>query len=117
VHRYLTVRQNRRQHDLELVLPIGEIDLCTAPVLARALEDTAREGVPHVLVDLSQVTFLALIGVQTLLAASDEARSAGRRLVVVASSSRVQRVLSLADVAGDLEIYVTSASAQSALSR
>jgi anti-anti-sigma factor len=115
VHRYLTIRQTRRQHDLEKVLPIGEIDLCTAPVLARALEDIGRREVPNVLVDLSQVNFLALIGVQTLLTASDRARTEGRRLVVVATTPTVQRVLSLTDVAGDLEIYVTNQSAQSAL--
>jgi len=116
VHRYLTVRQTRHHHAFEQVLPIGEIDLCTVPVLARALEDIGRREVPNVLVDLSQVNFLALIGVRTLLEASDQARTSGRRLVVVASSARMQRVLSLTDVAGDLEIYVTTQSAQSALS-
>jgi len=116
VHRYLTVRQARQTHDLEKVLPIGEIDLCTAPVLARALEDGDRREVPIVLVDLSQINFLALIGVQVLVEASNRAADAGRHVVLVAPTAGVQRVLGFTDVTGELEIYTSASSALSALS-
>jgi anti-anti-sigma factor len=115
VHEYLTVRQNRERVDLEQVRPIGEIDLCTAPVLRDALADAERRQVPNVLVDLSQVDFLALIGVQVLRAACERSTAADRRLVVAAPTPAVQRVLSLTDIADDLEIYVTVPSALSAL--
>lgn len=112
VHAYLSVRQVREE-DLERVLPVGEIDLCTAPVLRDAIEHA--DSVPNVLVDLSKVNFLALVGVQVLRMASARRTAANRRLVLVASTPSVQRVLTLTDAAEDLEIYVSTRSALSAL--
>lgn len=112
---YLTVRQVRERRDLERVNAVGEIDLYTAPLLRDALADVDRREVQNVLVDLSRVNFLALVGVQVLRAAGERRAAAHRRLVVSAPSSSVQRVLSLADVTGDLEVYVSTPSARSAL--
>ncbi|MDQ3787925.1 MAG: STAS domain-containing protein [Actinomycetota bacterium] len=115
VYRHLTVRQIRERDDLERVRPVGEVDLCTAAVLRDALADTERRQVPNVLVDLSDVHFLALVGVQVLREAGDRSAAAHRRLVLAAPTVPVQRVLSLTDVTGELEIYVTLPSARSAL--
>jgi len=113
VHEYLTVRHARERQDLERVSPVGEIDLYTATVLRNALTDA--DEVQNVLVDLSQVHFLALIGVQELQAASARRDAAHQRFVVIAPTPAVQRVLSLTQAAADLEIYVSSLSAMSAL--
>jgi anti-sigma B factor antagonist len=110
---YLTVRQTRERQDLERVSPVGEIDLYTAPLLRDALADA--DHVPKVLVDLSQVDFLALVGVQVLRAAGERRAAAGRRTVVAAPTPGVQRVLSLTDVADELDVYVSTPSAMSAL--
>lgn len=115
VFEHLTVRQIRERDDLAQVHPIGEIDLCTASVLSDALADTERQQIANVLVDLSDVRFLALAGVQVLRAAGDRSAADNRRLVVAAPTPSVQRVLSLTDVAAELEIYVTVPSARSAL--
>ena len=115
VFQHLTVRQIRERDDLEQVHPIGEVDLCTAGVLRDALADTESRGVANVLVDLSDVRFLALVGVQVLRAAGDRSAAENRRLVVAATTPPVQRVLSLTEVASELEIYVTVPSARSAL--
>jgi anti-sigma B factor antagonist len=117
VHKYLTVRQVRDGRDLEWVHPVGEIDLCTASVLRDVLADADRRKVPNVLVDLSGVKFLALAGVRVLHEAGERRAAARRRLVVVAPTPTVQRVLSLMDLTGELEIYVSTASARSALAR
>jgi anti-sigma B factor antagonist len=110
---YLTVRQIRERQDLERVSPVGEIDLYTAPLLRDALADA--DHVPKVLVDLSQVDFLALIGVQVLQAAGERRAAVGRRTVVAAPTPAVQRVLSLTNMADDLDVYVSAPSAMSAL--
>jgi anti-anti-sigma factor len=115
VHDYLTVQQVREGHGLERVHPVGEIDLHTAPVLREALADADRREVPNVIVDLSRVNFLALAGVQVLHAAGTRRAAAHRRLVVVASTSAVQRVLSLTHLPDELEIYTSAPSARSAL--
>lgn len=115
VHEYLTVRQVREGRDLVRVDPVGEIDLYTAPVLREVLADADRRDVPNVLVDLSHVNFLALVGVQVLHAASERRTTANRRLVVLATTPAVQRVLSLTEMTGGMEIYVSAPSARSAL--
>lgn len=112
VHAYLTVRQVR-DHDVERVSPVGEIDLCTAPVLRDALDRAER--VPNLLVDLSKVDFLALVGVRILRAAGARRTATNRRLVLVAPTQAVQRVLSLTDADDELEIYLSTRSALSAL--
>lgn len=113
VHEYLTVRHVRERQDLERVSPVGEIDLYTAKVLRGALSDA--DEVQKLLVDMSQVHFLALIGVQELQAASARRNAAHQRFVVLAPTPAVQRVLSLTQAAADLEIYASSLSALSAL--
>jgi anti-sigma B factor antagonist len=115
VREYLTVRQVHEGRDLVRVDPVGEIDLYTAPVLREVLADADRRDVPNVLVDLSHVNFLALAGVQVLHAASERRATANRRLVVLATTPAVQRVLSLTEMTGELEIYVSVPSARSAL--
>jgi anti-sigma B factor antagonist len=114
-HQHLTVRQIRDRDDLEQVCPVGEVDLCTAPVLSDALADVESRHVPNVLVDLTEVSFLALVGVQVLRAAGVRAAAANGRFVVLAPTRSVQRVLSLTEVTGELEVYVTLPDALSAL--
>lgn len=111
-HTYLTVRQVR-DHDVERIHPIGEIDLCTAPVLRDALE--YADLAPHVIVDLSKVKFMALVGVQVLRAAGARRAAANRQLVVIAPTMAVQRILSFTDAAEDLDIHTSTGSALSAL--
>lgn len=110
---YLTVRQVRERQDLERIHPIGEIDLYTAPLLRNALADA--DDVPKVLVDLSQVEFLSLVGVQVLQLASEHRAAEGTRIVVSAPTPAVQRVLTLTNAAASLETYVSTPSALSAL--
>jgi anti-sigma B factor antagonist len=115
IYRHLTVRHITVREDLEQIRPVGEVDLCTAAILRAAFADIERRQVPNVLVDLSEVRFLALVGVQVLRAAGDRSVAERRRMVLAAPSKPVQRVLSLTEVTGELEIYVSLPSARSAL--
>lgn len=75
-----------RRAELALVRAAGEIDLCTAPMLAEAL---GRQRGPVVL-DLTRVVFLSAAGVQAIL----DARLPSLRLVTP-RSGRINRVLDL----------------------
>lgn len=94
-HRYLTVSRVQHRPNLEGLQPIGEIDLYTAPVLQRVLDDLDRRAVPAVVVDLSRVNFLAISGVRVLQEATERATQANRRMVLANSSSLVKRVFVL----------------------
>lgn len=111
------VLQTLERDDLEQIRPIGEIDLYTAPLLRDALADTEQRQVRNVLVDMTDVPFLALVGVQVLRTAGLRGAAENRRLILVAPTHPVQRVLSLTEMTGELEIFVTLPSAMSALAR
>lgn len=115
VHLYLTIRHVHHWPDIEKIFPIGEIDLCTAPVLRAALEDTDRRSVPNVLVDLSQVGFLAVAGVRVLEEASEQAERTSRRLALAAPTSAILRVFELTEATGALDIHASVPGALSAL--
>lgn len=115
VYEYLTVRQVRLRPDLERILPVGEVDLVTAPTLQDALSDAERRGVPNMVVDLTEVRFLALVGARVLHNAAARSTGTGRKVALVAPNPIVKRVLNLTDVTGVLPTYGTVANAVSAL--
>src|SRR4051794_5938229 len=73
----------------------GEIDDCSAPRLAAALEDAVAGGACGVAVDLGAVTFFDSSGVQVLAVAHRRAAAAGIRLQVTTSARAVLRPLQL----------------------
>lgn len=96
-----TLRDGGR--DAAWVRVTGELDLATAPILARALSQPEARG-QHVVLDLRELTFIDSSGVHVILQASLLANAVGRRLVLVRGSSHVDRVLSLTEASDSLEI-------------
>jgi anti-anti-sigma factor len=76
----------------------GELDIVSAGAARRALEQVDA-GIQQVALDLSHITFCDAAGVRFLLTAQEQARTAGRDLVVRHPSRSVRRVLALT---GDL---------------
>jgi anti-sigma B factor antagonist len=80
----------------------GELDMATAPRVTEQLRTETKHGVPHLVLDLTSVTFLAAHGVQVIVTALKEAGASERvHLVGVAGNARVRRILELTGV-GDL---------------
>jgi anti-anti-sigma factor len=94
-HRYLTVARVIHRPNLEGLQPVGDIDLYTAPMLQRMLDDLDSRAVPGVVVDMSRVDFLAIAGLRVLYDSSERAARGGRRVVLANSSSMVRRILVL----------------------
>lgn len=76
----------------------GELDIVSVGAARRALEQVDA-GIQQIVLDLSHVTFCDAAGVRFLLTAQEQARTAGRDLVVRHPSRSVRRVLALT---GDL---------------
>lgn len=111
VDRYLTVSRVHHRPDLEGLQPVGEIDLYTAPMLQRMLDDLHRRAVAAVVVDMSRVNFLAISGVRVLQEATERAALADRRVVLANSSSLVKRVFVLTKALELLDVRETVADA------
>lgn len=93
----------------------GDVDLATAPELARVLRD---EGPGRdVVVDLADATFIDSTGLAVLLNASRRSVSRGNHLLVVCPSGIVHRMLELAALLETLRVVDTVADAVAALER
>lgn len=85
-----------RPRDGAVVLAVsGEIDTLTAPVLNVALTGLAGEPDPVLVVNLSEVSFLASSGLAVLVEGARLAEGSGRRLRLVADGRPVVRPLKL----------------------
>lgn len=86
----------------------GELDLHCAPQLraeiGRALEASAP---PHIIVDLTGVTFLDSTGVGVLVGALKRAREAEGALYFCGAQSRVRRVFEITGLIGALPLFAT----------
>jgi anti-anti-sigma factor len=105
------------QLDKAAVLEVsGEIDMVTAPQLQQAIDEAWRAdaGAPAVVVDLSEVTFLASAGL-AVLAASTRGAPEAARLLVVAHGPATARPIQLTGLTEFLDLYPTAAEALAAL--
>jgi anti-sigma B factor antagonist len=73
----------------------GEIDLFTAPVLRRQLNEAVGRNAARVIVDLSDVSFMDSSGVHALILALRTAQRGGGSVGLVGACRTVERVLVL----------------------
>jgi anti-anti-sigma factor len=73
----------------------GEVDLETASELGDHALDALREVSPHVVVDLSGVTFMDSTGLKVLLTIQRRAQLAGGSFAVAGATRSVRKVLTL----------------------
>ncbi|WP_378730785.1 STAS domain-containing protein [Nocardia brasiliensis] len=83
----------------------GEIDLATVPLLVKALRRTEQHDIDPVVLDLSNVDFLGMAGLNALLTAADQARTRNRRFAVVAATKPILMILHLTVAEETLACY------------
>jgi anti-sigma B factor antagonist len=70
----------------------GELDLVTADALRALLAEAAAEKPAKVVVDITDVPFVDVISLSTILAAADAMREREAPLIVVGASQSVRRL-------------------------
>ena len=73
----------------------GELDLVTIERLRDLLADAVVGDPDHVVVDLSDVPFVDVLSLSTILAAADAQRERGGTLMVAGAAAAVRRVCAL----------------------
>jgi len=101
----LVVRWTEPRVGLIVVHVAGELDLATAGQLERQLWEVSPAAA--VIVDLSEVRFLAAAGIAVLLRAADRARDERRGLAVVVVRHTIRRVLRLTEADRELKVFTT----------
>lgn len=97
--------RSSRVGDAVVLSIVGEIDMATAPEVARAIDDDGHDGVDRVVVDLTEVTFLdssalnALVHSQRGLAENEIAFR-----IVSPSDHAVRNVFDITHLTGPLSV-------------
>jgi anti-sigma B factor antagonist len=100
-----------RPGDAVLLAVSGEVDLLSAPVLAGEITAALAETPALLAIDLSEVSFLASIGMTVLLKARREAGATTGVRVVAPEHSVVERTLRLTGLYEALAVVATRADA------
>jgi len=85
----------------------GEVDLYTAPRFKQDLVALVDEGVTALVVDLSDVTFIDSTALGVLISGVKRLHETEGRLLIVAASRPVVRILSITGLDRVLDIYDT----------
>jgi anti-anti-sigma factor len=99
---------------LAVISVSGCVDMLTAPSLTEAIESALAKTPSGIVVDLSNVDFLASAGISVLIAASDSIGQS-RRFGVVADGATTHRPLTLLGVDEVIPLYRTLGDALSEL--
>ncbi|WP_123025052.1 STAS domain-containing protein [Mycolicibacterium stellerae] len=106
--------EERRIDSVSVVAVAGVVDMLTAPDLEKAIAEAAKNSPTAVVVDMSDVEFLASAGMGVLIAAQDEL-SPAIRFAVVADGPATSRPLKLVGVTDVVDLYATLDEALGAL--
>jgi anti-sigma B factor antagonist len=91
-----------------LVLGVrGELDVFTAPQLAEAIDNGIAASLTALIVDLSEVAFLASAGMTVLVTGHETALRSGKRFMVVADGPATSRPMMLTGLDQAVSLYPT----------
>ena len=101
-----------------MVLSVNdEVDILTAPQLSRAICEVLGKSATSLVIDLTEVTFLASVGMSVLIAAQGAADAMAVRFAVVADGVATSRPIRLLGIDAVLAVYPVLDDALRALRR
>lgn len=104
-----------RQGSVVVIAVSGELDLATTPELRRAMDDALADVPAAVVVDLSELLFIASVGIAALMWAQTQTAANGIWFAVVAAGYPL-RPLEVTGVATQVAVYPTLPDALAAAS-
>lgn len=106
--------QVAHEHDHVRVVPVGELDMLTAPEVEATVGELRGSGVEHVVLDLRKASFLDCGGLRTILSLDAAAQADGVRFELIAGPPGVQRIFEITHVLGQLTFRPPAATASDA---
>jgi anti-sigma B factor antagonist len=96
---------SRASEDDEARLALhGELDMLSAPVLARELAAVARRHPARIVLDLRDLSFMDVSGLRAILDAARSARREGRSVVIANPMPHIVRLLELTAIDKSVEV-------------
>jgi anti-sigma B factor antagonist len=102
---FLDISMSRPYPDTAVLTVRGEIDTLTAPAFTAATDDLLTEPGEILVMDLTNVRFLASSGLAVLITAAHRAEDRGTRLRLVITSRAVRRPLEITGTAVLFDLY------------
>ena len=103
------------RESIAVVSANGEVDLATASQLSDGIEQAMSKSPSAVVVDLSEVSFLASVGMSVLITARRKA-SNGAQLLVVADGPYTRRPMELVGLDTSIPLFTDVAAAIASIS-
>jgi anti-sigma B factor antagonist len=92
---------------LAVVAASGEIDLATVPLLRQAISDHFVAGQVHLLLDLTDVSFIDSTGLGVLIGTGKKTARLGGSTRVVCDNPRILRLLRITGLSRALQVLPT----------
>jgi anti-sigma B factor antagonist len=108
---FLDATLTRPYPDTVVLTVRGEIDTLTAPAFTAAIEELLSTSDKVLVMDLTEVRFLASSGLAALISAAHRAEDRGTRLRLVIASRAVRRPLEITGTAALFDLYPDAHSA------
>ena len=83
------------ERDVVRVVPVGELDIATAPQLEAELHELRRSGFDHVVLDLRELHFVDSTGIRVIVTEHQYAATNDREFSLIDGRPAVQRALEL----------------------
>ena len=94
-----------RDGDTVVVVLTGEVDLYTAPQLEHELKRAVEESAEHIVVDMTQTTFIDSTTLGVLVGCLKRLTPSGRRLALVIADTSIRRVFDITGLDRVFPIY------------
>jgi anti-anti-sigma factor len=95
------------QDDACVVMLSGELDMVSAPELARVLNSVPESGPAEVVLDFSKLSFIDSSGIAVLMEAQNRLEESDRRLSVHSARRHAMRVFEISGLLGFLNVAPT----------
>jgi anti-anti-sigma factor len=86
----------------------GEIDLATVPELETAIDSVLSSNSHHLVVDLTESSFMDSTGLKALVMANRRFDEDGRRFAIAVSGGPVSRLIDLSGVESSIRIVAST---------
>ena len=112
----MELRYGELNNDIRSIKLIGTLDVIGAGEIETKFSGDCAGNKVRVIVDLSEVDFLASIGIRLLMLTTKSFASRGGRMVLLSPVPEVQNVLGVTGIPAILTIYASLESAETVLS-
>ena len=103
------------ESNLRLIKLVGRLDISGVSAIETQFSDYSAGESPRLIVDLSDVEFLASIGIRLLTLNAKSIASRGGRMVLLNPKSEIKDVLDITGIPAMIPIYMDLKSAEAAL--